>query len=71
LRIAAENALDTVSFPAIGTGVGGFPIAQAADLILGVIVEFIKTSEYPRQVRVVLLDEMTYEIFSTRWQALA
>src|SRR2546428_9742039 len=34
LRIAAEKGLHTIAFPAIGTGIGGFPPFECAAIIL-------------------------------------
>jgi O-acetyl-ADP-ribose deacetylase (regulator of RNase III) len=40
LRLALENGLKSVAFPAISTGVYGYPKEQAAEIAVGVIKEF-------------------------------
>lgn len=37
LRVAEELGIRSVAFPALGTGVGGFPVAECARLMLDVV----------------------------------
>jgi O-acetyl-ADP-ribose deacetylase (regulator of RNase III) len=37
LALAAELALESVAFPALGTGVGGFPVERCAEIMCGVV----------------------------------
>ena len=39
LRIADEKGLHTIAFPAIGTGIGGFPLSECAEIMLHEVVE--------------------------------
>jgi O-acetyl-ADP-ribose deacetylase len=34
LRIAAQNGLKTIAFPAVGTGIAEFPVRECADIML-------------------------------------
>ena len=34
LRIAAQNGLRTIAFPAVGAGIGGFPMRECAEIML-------------------------------------
>ena len=34
LRIAAQNGLKTIAFPAVGAGIGGFPMRECAEIML-------------------------------------
>jgi O-acetyl-ADP-ribose deacetylase (regulator of RNase III) len=45
LRLARENGLNSVAFPAISTGVYGYPKEQAAEIAVGTIKEFLKDNE--------------------------
>lgn len=45
LRLAAENGLKSVAFPAISTGVYGYPKEQAAQIAVGTIKEFLKNQD--------------------------
>ena len=42
LEIAAEKGLKTVAFPAISTGVYGYPKEEAARVALGTVKEFLE-----------------------------
>ena len=61
LSLALENGLKTIAFPAISTGVYGYPKEQAAEIAVGVIREFLKD----REMEVILVafgevDELLY-----------
>lgn len=45
LEAAAENALDSVAFCCISTGVFGFPNREAAEIAVKTVREFVKTKE--------------------------
>ena len=64
LARAEELGLSSLSFPAISTGIFGFPIDRCARIVLGTILEHATTE--PRslsEVRVVLFDANAYEAF--------
>ena len=50
LRLAAENQLDSVAFPAISTGVYGYPKDKAARVAVQTVREFLATHELPATV---------------------
>lgn len=50
LQIARVNGCRTVAFPAISTGVFGFPFEDAARIALRVTVEFLASSPLPETV---------------------
>ena len=45
LRLALEHGLKTIAFPAISTGVYGYPKEAAAEIAVGTIKEFLKGHE--------------------------
>ncbi|HEV8682359.1 MAG TPA: O-acetyl-ADP-ribose deacetylase [Actinomycetota bacterium] len=62
LKVADELGARAVAFPAISTGVYGFPVEEAAPVALRAV------SEAPtgvQEVRFVLFDEATYQAFET------
>jgi len=68
LRLADELGLASISFPAISTGVFGFPKERAGMAILGAIRDYFANSvSIIRVVRVVLFDEATIEAFTAAW----
>jgi O-acetyl-ADP-ribose deacetylase (regulator of RNase III) len=44
LRLADEHHLASIAFPAISTGVYGYPLAEAAHVILSTILVYLNTS---------------------------
>lgn len=71
IRLATRNAMaracdlgvKTIAFPAMGTGVGGFPAADAARLMHEEILSFADNPSAPDEVRILLFDEKTYQAF--------
>jgi O-acetyl-ADP-ribose deacetylase len=62
LALAEENELDSIAFPAISTGVFGYPIEEAAEVALGTVVEEAQKLEYVRLIRFVLFGEKDLEV---------
>ena len=62
LRIALENSVSSIAFPAISTGVYGYPKEEAAQIAVGTIKEFL--NEHDMKVVLVAfgdLDEQLYK----------
>ncbi|MFD8225813.1 O-acetyl-ADP-ribose deacetylase [Streptomyces massasporeus] len=63
LRVAAELGARTVAFPAISTGVYGWPLDDGARIA----VETVRAADTPvEEVRFVLFDERAYEAFAAQ-----
>ena len=54
---AEELGLESIAFPALGTGVGGFSISEAAGIMLKETVNKIKSGTVLKRVVFVLFDE--------------
>lgn len=63
LKLAEGEGLGSISFPALGTGVGGFSPFHCASLMIGIAIDFMVSSARLREVRFVLFDDETREIF--------
>lgn len=66
LAIAARQHLRSISFPAISTGVYGYPLRLAAPIALNAIMEFLAHGQHElEEVRVVLYtaDDVAYTVF--------
>ena len=78
IRSATRSALDladsvgitTMAFPALGTGVGGFPISEAAKIMVGESSSFLKSSKHLKTVTFILFDSSAYETFANEIRTL-
>lgn len=61
LRVARESGARTVAFPAISTGVYGWPLEDGARIAVATVRE--EADDFD-EVRFVLFDERAYEIFA-------
>jgi len=67
LELAEERDVQTISFPAISTGVYGYPVEDAADVALEVISGHLSRDESKvREVLFVLFDKSAYDIHANR-----
>lgn len=60
LELAKENRLKTIAFPAISTGVYGFPIDRAANIAVKTVREFWENDDSLEKVIFVCFDEKTF-----------
>jgi O-acetyl-ADP-ribose deacetylase (regulator of RNase III) len=56
LRIASERELHTIAFPAVGTGIAGFPVAECARIMLHEVAEHLKKPTSLEKIYFVLFD---------------
>ncbi len=64
LNLAESKQISSISFPAIGTGIGGFEIHFCAKLMLTQAIEFLQKSTFLTTIRFVLIDNVSYEAFN-------
>lgn len=64
LELATEHECESIAFPAISTGVYGYPVDRAAKEALGTVAEYLRLLSTPLNVRVVLFSEGAYGAFS-------
>jgi O-acetyl-ADP-ribose deacetylase len=62
LALAEENGVDSLAFPAISTGVFGYPVEEAAEVALRAVAQEAEGLEHVRLIRFVLFGEKDYEI---------
>ena len=62
LARAEENGIESVAFPAISTGIFGYPVEKAAEVALGTVRDEAETLEQVRLVRFVLFGESDLEV---------
>jgi O-acetyl-ADP-ribose deacetylase (regulator of RNase III) len=70
LEIAREHELKTVALPAVGTGIAGFPIGRAAEVMLAVAVEHLDQGSTLQEIWFVLFDTDSYAAFQDAYDRL-
>ena len=63
VRLADEHHLTSIAFPAISTGVYGYPIAEAAAVILAAIIAYLNGDTRLERVVMCLYDRRALNIF--------
>jgi O-acetyl-ADP-ribose deacetylase (regulator of RNase III) len=63
LRRADENSLKTIAFPAIGTGIAGFPIERCAQVMLEEVRAHLSGPTTLERIDFVLFDRHSLEVF--------
>jgi O-acetyl-ADP-ribose deacetylase (regulator of RNase III) len=70
LERAEEKGLKSIAFPAIGTGVAGFPMAECARIMLTETLEHLKTRTSLERIYFVLYDDAALKTFEDTYQQL-
>jgi len=70
LARAAEKGLKTIAFPAVGTGIAGFPMRDCAEIMLEEVVEHLQSTTSLEVVRFVLFDGAARDVFERVWKEI-
>ena len=70
LRIAAERGLATIAFPAVGTGIAGFPMRECAEIMLREVADHLKGPTSLKTVFFVLFDSPALDVFRQVWSEM-
>ena len=62
-RIAAQNGLKTIAFPAVGTGIAAFPLRECAEIMLRETAKHFEGPTSVEKVYFVLFDKEALAIF--------
>lgn len=69
LKVADQFNVRTLAFPAIGTGVGGFPLENCAETMLSVVKEYLQTQQTGiEKVYFILFDYQAFTVFNNYFQ---
>lgn len=71
LEVAVENGVRTIAFPAISTGIYGYPLAEAAPIALRAVVDFVSTHTEITLIRFVLFTDAVLDNFSDALDEIA
>jgi len=70
LRIAAERGLKTIAFPAVGTGIAGFPLDECASILLHEASQHLQGETSLEKIYIVLFDERACDVFARAWNKM-
>jgi O-acetyl-ADP-ribose deacetylase (regulator of RNase III) len=70
LRLAAERNLKSIAFPAVGTGVSGFPMDECAQIMLAEALQHLKSETSLEAIHFVLFDARSREVFQSALETL-
>ncbi|KAA0002973.1 MAG: O-acetyl-ADP-ribose deacetylase [Thermoplasmata archaeon] len=62
LKLAIQNGIKSISFPAISTGIYGYPMEEAANIAIKTIMDFLKENEEIELVRLVLFSKDAFDV---------
>lgn len=69
LRLADENGIESVAFPAISTGAFGYPMEEAAEVAVRIVLEEVEGRDLPELVRFVLWDDRAYTVHENQLES--
>ncbi|OQB74201.1 MAG: O-acetyl-ADP-ribose deacetylase [candidate division TA06 bacterium ADurb.Bin131] len=70
LKLADNKGLCSIAFPAISTGIFGYPIEEAAEVSLKAVIGFVPELKTIKKIRFVLFDEHSFVVFSRKLKEL-
>lgn len=65
LKLAVENKIKSMAFPAISTGIYRFPLERATKIAITEVKKFLEKNDSIEKVIFVCFDEETYEIYKS------
>ena len=63
MEVAVANGVQTIAFPAISTGVYGYPLEEAAQIAVSQVVEYLNEMPSIKNVTFVLFGAKNYDIY--------
>ncbi len=70
LRIAAQHNLKSIAFPAVGTGIAGFPMRECAEIMLAEAQKHLQGPTSLETIQFVLFDRESLEVFEQVWKRI-
>ena len=63
MRVADDLKLHSIAFPAISTGIFGYPVEQAAWVAIPTVIDNLRSAKHLGVVQFVLFDRPTFDTF--------
>jgi O-acetyl-ADP-ribose deacetylase (regulator of RNase III) len=70
LKLAEEYQIDSIAFPAISTGIFGYPVKEASEVAFRTIIEIIPKLQYIKVIRFVLYSDRALDIHEKTFSRL-
>jgi len=70
MKIAIDNHISTIAFPAISCGVYGYPIQEACEIALGTAIPFIERYSSFKNLIFILFSDSDAKVYKDRLQYL-
>jgi O-acetyl-ADP-ribose deacetylase (regulator of RNase III) len=67
---AEEKGLKSIAFPAVGTGIAGFPIEKCAQIMIDEILGYLKSPTSLENIHFVLYDDGALKVFQETYARL-
>jgi O-acetyl-ADP-ribose deacetylase (regulator of RNase III) len=71
LKIAAKNKIKDIAFPAISTGIFGFPIQRCSEIMLRAAMKFLETHDHPEEIIFCLYGHEASSVFEKTLEKLS
>ncbi len=68
LKVADENGLKSIAFPAISTGIFGFPLQRCAEIMLATTLDYLKGQTGLERVVFCLYGRESFDVFAEQLQ---
>jgi O-acetyl-ADP-ribose deacetylase len=69
-ELASQHGLRSIAFPAVGTGIAGFPMRECAEIMLGEAARHLSGQTSVERVDFVLYDQAALEVFEDVFRAM-
>ena len=70
LKLAVENGIKTIAFPAISCGIYGYPPSQAATIVVKEAANFLELNDEIEKIEFVCFDDTLVEAYQNAFNAL-
>lgn len=70
LKIANQNQLQDIAFPAISTGIFGFPMQKCSEIMLKTGMEFLEAHDFPQEIIFCLYGQEAFSVFEQTLEKL-
>jgi O-acetyl-ADP-ribose deacetylase (regulator of RNase III) len=71
LKLAAENSITSIAFPAISCGVYGYPVKEACKIAVDTTCDFLKENRTIKKVVFILFSKKNHDVYQEYLTSLA